>query len=152
MVAVLVLLSFLTAPSISAQDAQRGGGQRGAGQRGGRGGGGQAAGPAIPVPRLPDGTPNLSWADPKQKGYWRSGQHWEYGKDQIDPQAREEGLPYQPWAKALHEFRQKTESKDDPEVFCLPAGGPRATTTRARSTPSRTEPGGGSRARAGSAG
>ena len=80
-------------------------------QRGGRGEGGQAAGPNIPIPRMPDGTPNLGWDDPRYKGYWRSGQHWEYGKDEIDPRAREEGLPYQPWAKALHDYRMKTESK-----------------------------------------
>src|SRR5262249_10923168 len=72
----LVLMALiLTASSVSAQ-------------RGERGGGGQAAGPNIPVPRMPDGTPNLGWDDPRYKGYWRSGQHWEYGKDQIDPKAR----------------------------------------------------------------
>jgi len=73
-----------------------------AGQRGGRGEGGQAAGPAIPILRLPNGTPNLSWIDPSQKGYWRSEMHWEYGREQIDPKAREEGLPYQPWAKITY--------------------------------------------------
>ena len=115
MTTILVLLSVLATSSMFAQAGQRGGGQRG-----GRGDGAQAAGAATPIPRFPDGTPNLSWVDPNQKGTWRSGQHWEYGKDQIDPKAREEGLPSQPWAKALHEYRQKTESKDDPEVFCLP--------------------------------
>ena len=120
---VLVLSLLLTALLMPAQGGQRGG------QRGGRGEGAQAAAANIPIPRLPDGNPNLSWDDPAQKGYWRSGMHWEYGKDQLDPKAREEGLPYQPWAKALHEYRDKTQSKDDPEVFCLPAGGPRATST-----------------------
>src|SRR5207237_5128545 len=75
---ILVVSLFLTAPSMSAQ----GGGQRGEGQRGGRGEGAQAALANIPIPRMPDGTPNLSWDDPAKKGYWRSGMHWEYGKDQ----------------------------------------------------------------------
>jgi hypothetical protein len=126
---ILAVSLFLTAPLVSAQGGQRGGGQRGEGQRGGRGEGAPAAASNIPIPRMPDGTPNLSWDDPAKKGYWRSGMHWEYGKDQLDAKAREEGLPYQPWAKALHEYRDKTQSKDDPEVFCLPGGGPRATST-----------------------
>ena len=82
-IAILAILPFLVATSpISAKAAQRGGR-------------GQApAGPDIPIPRMPDGTPNLGWEDPSYKGAWRSGMHWEYGKDQLDPKAREEGLPY----------------------------------------------------------
>ena len=109
-IAIVVLLLSLTAP-LSAEAGQRGG-QRGEGA--------QTAAANIPIPRFPDGTPNLSWVDPSQKGYWRSEMHWEYGREQIDPKAREEGLPYQPWAKALHDFRMKTESKNDPEVFFHP--------------------------------
>jgi len=97
------------------------------GQRGG-GGGGQAARPMPPVPRLPDGTPNLGWADPAQKGVWRTTQHRNFANELIE--RKEEGLPFQPWAKALYEYRAKTEWKDDPEGFCLPTSGPSATSNR----------------------
>jgi hypothetical protein len=33
--------------------------------------------------------------------------------------------PFQPWAKALYEYRQRTLLKDDPYSRCLPPGGPR---------------------------
>jgi hypothetical protein len=33
--------------------------------------------------------------------------------------------PFQPWAKALYEYRQRNLLKDDPMSACLPAGGPR---------------------------
>src|SRR3989442_15468151 len=88
-----------------------------AGQRGGRGEDGQAAGPAIPILRLPNGTPNLSWIDPSQKGYWRSGMHWEYGRGPNRSEGERRRAAVSTWAKALHDFRMKTESKNDPEVF-----------------------------------
>jgi len=33
--------------------------------------------------------------------------------------------PFQPWAKALYEYRQRNLLKDDPLARCLPPGGPR---------------------------
>jgi hypothetical protein len=33
--------------------------------------------------------------------------------------------PFQPWAKGLYEYRQRTLLKDDPMAVCLPPGGPR---------------------------
>ena len=102
-------------------------GQRGAGPGGGRGGG-QAARPMPPVPRLSDGSPNLSWADPANKGVWRTTQHRNFANELIE--RKEEGIPFQPWAKALYEYRIKTELKDDPEGFCLPPGGPSLTSNR----------------------
>ena len=33
--------------------------------------------------------------------------------------------PFQPWAKGLYEYRQRTLLKDDPMLSCLPPGGPR---------------------------
>lgn len=99
------------------------------GQRGGGGRGGQAAAkPMPPVPRLSDGTPNLGWVDPAQKGVWRTGQHRDIAAEIIE--RKEEGIPFQPWAKALYEYRIKTEQKDDPEGFCLPTSGPSATSNR----------------------
>ena len=46
---------------------------------------------------------------------------------------KEEGIPFQPWAKALYEYRIKTEQKDDPEGLCLPPSGPLATVNRTAS-------------------
>ncbi len=96
--------------------------------RGGGRGGGQPARPMPPVPRLADGTPNLSWSDPANKGVWRTTQHRNFANELID--RKEEGIPFQPWAKALYEYRIKTELKDDPEGFCLPPGGPSLTSNR----------------------
>ena len=33
--------------------------------------------------------------------------------------------PFQPWAKAVYEYRQRNLLKDDPLARCLPPGGPR---------------------------
>ena len=33
--------------------------------------------------------------------------------------------PFQPWAKGLYEYRQRTLLKDDPMLSCLPPAGPR---------------------------
>ena len=95
----------------------------------GRGGGGRGGGGPLPaIPRLSDGKPNLSWSDPANKGVWRTTQHRDFNAELIE--RKEEGLPFQPWAKALYEYRIKTEQKDDPEGFCLPTGGPTATSNR----------------------
>jgi hypothetical protein len=88
----------------------------------------EVAKPVPPVPRLSDGTPNLGWVDPAHKGAWKSGRHRDFAMELIE--RKEEGIPFQPWAKALYEYRIKTELKDDPEGFCLPPGGPSATSNR----------------------
>jgi hypothetical protein len=101
--------------------------------QGGSAGGGQtaAAPPVPPVPRLSDGTPNLSWSDPMHKGVWKPVRLRDYADLLIDRKA--EGLPFQPWAKALYDYRVKTEQKDDPEGLCLPPGGTLATVNRTAS-------------------
>ncbi|HXD75213.1 MAG TPA: hypothetical protein VN628_15800 [Vicinamibacterales bacterium] len=33
-----------------------------------------------------------------------------------------EGLPFQPWAKALHDKRKEQNAKDNPDAHCLPMG------------------------------
>jgi hypothetical protein len=79
-----------------------------AGQRGQRG---QAnAAPALPVPRWPDGKPRLS-ALPGLRGLWNGG-----GGGAAE-------IPYQPWARAMMEFRQENEM--EPHTRCKPSGGPR---------------------------
>ena len=34
-------------------------------------------------------------------------------------------VPFQPWARALYDYRQGTTTKDDPHTKCMPSGGPR---------------------------
>ena len=114
---VVALVSFVAVPSGLAQEAPAGGQ------------GGQAAKPMPPIPRLSDGTPSLGWVDPKDKGVWKTAErHWDLAPVIVD--RKEEGIPHQPWAKALYDYRVKQESKDDPEGFCLPPGGTSATANR----------------------
>jgi hypothetical protein len=89
-----------------------------------------------PTPRWPDGHPRLG-APPGEKGYWvdvNAGGLYESSAGTI--RMNSNGLlaniadsskvaPFQPWAKGLYEYRQKTLLKDDPMVSCLPPGGPR---------------------------
>jgi len=84
----------------------------------------QATGPALPAPRLPDGTPNLGPTEPN-KGYWVPKQYQDYVAVLVD--AKE--IPYQPWAKALSDYRKRTASKFDPQGYCLPPAGSRLMTT-----------------------
>jgi hypothetical protein len=116
MTTIVALVSLATLPSGIAQEA----------------GGGQGAKPARvmpPIPRLADGTPSLGWVDPKEKGVWRPDRlHRDFSKSLLD--RKEEGIPLQPWAKALYDYRVRTEQIDDPEGYCLPAGGVGATSNR----------------------
>ena len=118
----LIVIAAATVFSFAASDAfaQRGGG-------GGARGGGAPAKPAPPVPRMPDGTPNFSWVDEANKGVWTTGQNRDFAARLVDKAA---GIPFQPWAKALYDYRIKTEQKDDPEGFCLSGGGTTATSNR----------------------
>lgn len=90
---------------------------------------------AKPTPRWPDGHPRLGFV-PGETGYWASvpgSNLFETGaKVRMNP----DGLllniadaakvaPFQPWAKGLYEYRQRTLLKDDPMASCLPPGGPR---------------------------
>jgi hypothetical protein len=71
---------------------------------------------------LPDGTPNLG--STTGKGYW-DPPHIEslaYPREAGGPQV---DVPYQPWAKALLDYRFGSKKRWDPEGFCLPPGGPR---------------------------
>jgi hypothetical protein len=89
-----------------------------------------------PVPRWPGGHVRLG-AEPGQAGYWANPSKPAMYEDKAGTIAMNpEGLlkniadagkvaPFQPWAKALYEYRQKTLLKDDPMAACLPAGGPR---------------------------
>ncbi len=93
------------------------------GQRGQRGQ--QAAPPAGPAPRFANGTPNLS-AAPGEKGFWNVGNVSVVGRGGTAAPGANPGpdeIPFQPWAKALYEYRRVTDTKDDPHARCVPDGG-----------------------------
>ncbi len=96
--------------------------------------------PTAGVPRKPDGSPNLSapaphaadgkpdlsgiWAPVRRRALDESlegqvnatGPFWDFGS--VVPG----GLPYQPWAAALRNQRTADQSKDNPDVKCMPLG------------------------------
>lgn len=96
--------------------------------------------PTAGVPRKPDGSPNLSAPAPHSadgkldlSGIWApvrrrplneslegqvnaTGPFWDFGS--VIPG----GLPYQPWAAALRNQRAIDQSKDNPDVKCMPLG------------------------------
>lgn len=96
--------------------------------------------PTAEVPRKPDGSPNLSapaphavdgkldlsgiWAPVRRRALDESlegqvnatGPFWDFGS--VIPG----GLPYQPWAAALRNQRAADQSKDNPDVKCMPLG------------------------------
>lgn len=116
---IVVLAVFLAVISAAAsQEPQDGEGDR-------------SAQPMPPVPRFRDGTPKLGWVDPAHKGVWKPGRFRDYPA--LLTERKEEGIPFQPWAKALYEYRINTAQKDDPEGFCLPPGGTLATANRTAS-------------------
>jgi len=92
--------------------------------------------PAKPAPRWPDGHPRLG-SLPGEKGYWAypsaaslvetSAGNVRMNANGLLANLADAGkvAPFQPWAKGLYEYRQKTLLKDDPMVSCLPPGGPR---------------------------
>ena len=88
------------------------------------------------APKWPNGHVRLG-AEPGQAGYWANPSKPAMYEDKAGTIAmNNEGIlaniadagkvaPFQPWAKALYEYRQKTLLIDDPMAACLPAGGPR---------------------------
>ncbi len=78
-----------------------------------RGRGNQAKTPAGPVPKLPDGHPNL-------QGVWRPQPNFSF--DISKALAPGETIQPLPWAAKLASERM---SKDDPEANCQPTGVPR---------------------------
>jgi hypothetical protein len=88
---------------------------------------------AAPAPRWPDGQVRLGPA-PGKKGYWGAASASGLVEHAVPMNA--EGIllniadadrvaPFQPWAKAIYEYRQRSLLKDDPFTRCLPPGGPR---------------------------
>jgi len=95
-----------------------------------------AAAAAEPAPRWPDGQVMLG-AAPGKKGYWgaasasglveKTGPRVPMNNEGIlrNIADAERVAPFQPWAKAVYEYRQRNLLKDDPFLRCLPPGGPR---------------------------
>ncbi len=88
-----------------------------------------------PTPRWPDGHPRLGFV-PGVTGYWASVPGSNLFETGAKVRMNADGLllniadagkvaPFQPWAKGLYEYRQRTLLKDDPMASCLPPGGPR---------------------------
>jgi len=74
--------------------------------------------PSGPVPRLPDGKPDLS-------GPWAPNAI----RQNVDMVGTGVEVPFQPWAEKLYKQRKESLSKEDPEARCLPPGVPRMSTT-----------------------
>ena len=86
------------------------------------------------VPRGVDGHPLLGygtagyWAYPSKPAlYEASAGNIAMNSEGILANLADAGkvAPFQPWAKALYEYRQRTLLKDDPMAACIPPGGPR---------------------------
>jgi hypothetical protein len=75
-----------------------------------------AAQPSGPAPRGPDGHASLGSA-PGAKGYWEV-------RPGLGGFPRPDSVPFQPWARAVYQYRQKTNAKDSPLVACKAASGP----------------------------
>ena len=95
----------------------------------------QARTASQPAPRWPDGHVRLGPA-PGKKGYWGAASATALVETGVVVPMNRDGLlvnltdadrvaPFQPWAKAVFEYRQRTLLKDDPSSRCLPPGGPR---------------------------
>jgi hypothetical protein len=89
-----------------------------------------------PAPRWPNGRVRLGPA-PGKKGYWGTpsstvlvedtGARIQMNRDGLlaNIEDADKVAPFQPWAKAVYEYRQRTLLKDDPYNRCMPPGGVR---------------------------
>src|SRR5215472_5283976 len=89
----------------------------------GRGGGARgsavmaaAEAPTEPTPRWPDGHVNLG-STKEHKGYWEV-------RPGLGGMPRAADVPFQPWARALYQFRAGKADLYPPLVNCKPSGGP----------------------------
>ncbi|HMF00052.1 MAG TPA: hypothetical protein VKK06_09225, partial [Terriglobia bacterium] len=90
--------------------------------------------PSGPTPRWPDGHVNLG-TFPGEKGHWiRQGRAQLASNPESIIAAGPGGLsnnlklmdvPFQPWARALYEYRQTNFERDAPHSRCKPSPGPR---------------------------
>jgi hypothetical protein len=69
-----------------------------------------------PAPRSPDGHVSLGSA-PGKKGYWEV-------RPGLGGMPRANNVPFQPWARALYQYRTSKSDLYPPLVSCKPASGP----------------------------
>ena len=81
-----------------------------------------------PAPRRPDGRINLA-SVPGQKGHWiRTRRELVVDastRNTIPNDRKIADIPFQPWAKALFEYRRARSERDSPHARCKPDAGPR---------------------------
>jgi hypothetical protein len=81
-----------------------------------------------PAPRWPDGHVNIA-SVPGQKGHWiRTRRELVVDAETANPRPddrRVTDIPFQPWAKALFEYRRAKDDRDSPHARCKPSAGPR---------------------------
>jgi hypothetical protein len=75
-----------------------------------------AAGQSTETPRWPDGRVNLG-STPEHKGYWEI-------RPGLGGFPRAAQVPFQPWARALYQYRTSQSDLHPPLVRCKPGGGP----------------------------
>jgi hypothetical protein len=94
-----------------------------------------SAAAARPTPRYPDGKVRFD-SEPGHKGYWGKASVSSLFEKGVQVAMDEKGLlasiadaprvaPFQPWALALYEHRQRNGLKDDPVRACISPAGPR---------------------------
>jgi hypothetical protein len=109
-VSALLFLMALVASPVFAQGGGGGGGRGGGAGRGG----GQGGPPPKPAPRDANGRAILGGETPKDTGLWLPV----FGI--LDPILAAPKVPFQPWAKAIYDDRQKHEL--EPHTRCKPSG------------------------------
>ncbi len=102
---------------------------------------GQQPTPAKPTPRHPDGRPDFG-PPPGETGLWQPAGSRLADVDHFDPKDPKAAfnlpdgfpgklkladVPFQPWARALFDYRQDNEF--EPYTRCKPSGGPRQVAT-----------------------
>jgi len=70
----------------------------------------------LATPHWPDGRVNLG-STPNKKGYWEV-------RPGLGGMPRAADVPFQPWARALYQYRTSRADLYPPLVACKPAGGP----------------------------
>ncbi len=78
-----------------------------------------ARAPFVPTPRWPDGQPRLG-PPPGAHGYWKADV-----PAQDTANLRAGDAVAMSWAKAVLDYRVRSQFKDDPAARCVPPGGPR---------------------------
>ena len=99
----------------------------------GRGGRRNQRPPARPTPHHPDGRVDFGPL-PGEKGVWEGNagatlatnpRGLDNPRMNLPTNLKIADVPFQPWARAVYNYRQATTTKDDPHVRCKPSGGPR---------------------------